>query len=124
MSNEIKNTKPQAADAPTSEQRCERFKKYSRFSDFNPNAARFIGEKKLMKDVIGKEILILDYRVMKGKYNTDQCTQIQFEMSEFEGKKFVLFTGSTVLKGQLEEAKEQMPFCATIQRVDKYFTFC
>ena len=114
---------PTATSSTAPDQRCERFKKYPQFSDFNPRAVGFQGEKKRISEILNREILVLDYRVIKGKYNTDSCVQIQFEMSEFEGKKFIVFSGSAVLQGQLEEAKDRMPFCAVIQRIDKYLTF-
>jgi len=98
------------------------FGKYPSFAEFNPRPIGLEGEKKRVGEILNREILVLDYRVIKGKYNTDNCVQIQFQV-EGEDKKFVVFTGSSVLQSQLEVSKERMPFRATIQRIDRYLTF-
>jgi|GEM_PF-271191 len=98
------------------------FGKYPRFSEFNPRPIGLEGEKKRVGEILNCEILVRDFRIIKGKYNTDSCVQIQFEM-ETGDKKFVVFTGSSVLQQQLETSRERIPFRATIQRVDRYLTF-
>ena len=98
-------------------------KPYPRFSDFNPRPVGLEGEKKRMGEILGTEILIRDFRMIKGKYNTACCVQIQFELDSAEGKKFIVFSGSSVLQEQLETSKDRIPFYTTIQRIDRYLTF-
>ena len=37
--------------------------------------------------------------------------------------KYVLFTGSAVLKNQIEKYKDKIPFNAKILKINKYYTF-
>lgn len=46
--------------------------------------------------------------------------QIQIEL---HGELRVIFTNSTVLKEQLQRYKEHLPFCTTIIKNNKYFSF-
>jgi hypothetical protein len=41
---------------------------------------------------------------------------------EKAGNRYVLFTGSTILIEQMEKYKDEMPFMATIKKVDKFYT--
>jgi hypothetical protein len=92
---------------------------YPNFADFNTQPIGLAGEKMYMKDIIEKKILITAFRILKGKYKTQHCLQMQFEL---EGEKFVVFSGSSVISKQLEEYKEMLPFYTTIKRIDRYFT--
>lgn len=42
---------------------------------------------------------------------------------ELHGELRVIFTNSTVLKEQLQRYKEHLPFCTTIIKNNKYFSF-
>lgn len=73
--------------------------------------------------ILNKEIKITGFRIKNSKYaksNYDKCLSLQFEL---DGTKFVAFTGSNVLIDQVEKYKEEIPFVATIIKIDKYFTF-
>lgn len=39
------------------------------------------------------------------------------------GEKFVFFTGSKVLREQLDLHKDELPFQAVIKKVGRYYTF-
>ena len=71
-------------------------------------------------DVLGKEITVINHRVTSSKYGDKKCLTVQFEL---DGKRYVIFTGSTVLINQCEKYKDEMPFMATIQKIDKYYSF-
>ena len=49
-----------------------------------------------------------------GKYLTMQIKS--------NDKKFVIFTGSEVLIEQIEKYKNEIPFEATIRKINKYYT--
>lgn len=48
------------------------------------------------------------------------CMTLQFIVDE---EKHILFTGSTVLTEQIREYKDELPFHATIKKIDKFYTF-
>lgn len=56
--------------------------------------------------------------LINGTYKTS--AQIQIEL---HGELRVIFTNSTVLKEQLQRYKEHLPFCTTIIKNNKYFSF-
>jgi hypothetical protein len=95
-----------------------------RFADFaGDDAACMDGEKIKLKDIVDKEIVVVGYKIKKSLYqksNTEHCLMLQFKM---HNKKFILFTGSSILSEQIEKYKDHLPFIATIRRVDKYYTF-
>ncbi|MCL2473446.1 MAG: hypothetical protein FWF23_00860 [Alphaproteobacteria bacterium] len=92
---------------------------YPNFADFNTQPIGLEGKKQYMKDIIGKKILITAFRILKGKYKTQHCLQMQFEL---EGERFVVFSGSSVISTQLEEHKNMLPFYTAIKRIDRYLT--
>ena len=78
------------------------------------------GEKIKISKVIGKEIVIKDFRIAKSKYDkTDHCLMMQIEI---EGQIKVIFTGSTMLKKQIEQInKEDFPIIATIENTENTY---
>jgi len=44
------------------------------------------------------------------------------QFSNGDGEKRVFFTGSAVLISQLEKYGPEIPFLATVQRIQRYFT--
>jgi len=97
-------------------------RKYPRFSDFAKDEAEgpLSGEKIKMEKILGKEIVVLDFRVRKSKIKDGEYTIIQFIK---EDKKYVVFTGSSVLRRQLETYKNKLPFIAVINKINNYLTF-
>jgi hypothetical protein len=93
-----------------------------RFSDF-AEERQMEGQKVKMETVVGKEITVTGYRVTGSKYHdgkNDRCMTLQFELNNTV---YVLFTGSNVLISQMERYKDEMPFLATIQKIDKFYSF-
>lgn len=94
-----------------------------KFSDF-ADEKQFTGEKVKIADIVGKGIAVTDYRITNSRYNErterKQCLTLQFTFNE---KKHVLFTGSTVLAKQIEKYKDKIPFLATIQRINNFYSF-
>jgi len=54
------------------------------------------------------------------KEGVEHCLTVQFEI---DGHKRIFFTGSNVLKDQLEKYACEIPFLATLKKIDRYFTF-
>ena len=88
-----------------------------RFSDFAQSPLD--GDKMSIDDLIDKEISVLKFNVKKSKFEGKLLT-VQFELN---GVKHVLMTGSGVLLQQLEDNADKLPFLATIQKIDKYYSF-
>jgi len=87
-----------------------------RFSDFADH-----GEKKPIKEIVGRDLIIQAFCVRPSRYDNDYLT-IQFRF-EPDGENYVVFTGSTVLSEQLREHAEKLPFVAAIQKIGKYYSF-
>lgn len=94
---------------------------YRKFSDFaNPwEGSPLEGDKCKIDDILNLEILLTAYRITKSKKNEGDCLTLQFEHN---GQKRVIFTGSDVLRTQVERYKDNLPFITRIVKKDKYFT--
>ena len=81
-----------------------------------------LGEKIKIAKVIGKEIIIKDFKVRASKFEKcKDCLTIQIEIG---GEDKVIFTGSGVLKKQIEQVKkEDFPFIATILVINETYQF-
>lgn len=92
-----------------------------KFSDFAKEETIIDGDKVKIESIIDKEIEVLGYKLTNSKYKpTEQCLTIHFKI---DGETHVVFTGSSVLIEQCEQYKDEMPFFATIKRVNKHYTF-
>jgi len=94
-----------------------------RFSDFATVNTAIIGDKIKIEDVLGKEIEVIGYKINDSKYkkkDNDKVLTLQFKLN---GEDKILFTGSNVLMEQVETYKEELPFLAKIEKVNKFYTF-
>lgn len=94
-----------------------------RFGDFAKEHIPLDGAKLKIDDVLNKEIEVLALRIKPSKYNGKEstaCLTIQFQMS---GERYVAFTGSMILADQAKQYAKELPFLATIKKIDKYYTF-
>jgi len=92
-----------------------------RFSDFAKDHRPLEGAKCNITEVLNREIMVMGFKVVSSKYKQGtRCMTLQFRMND---ETRILFTGSTVLIKQAETYKDQMPFLATIKKIDRYFTF-
>lgn len=93
-----------------------------RFSDFATDDRPLAGDKVKLDNILNQEILITGYRLTESKYgrsNSPKCLTVQFEK---KGKQQVFFTGSGVLINQLEKYQQEIPFLATVRKIERYFT--
>jgi hypothetical protein len=94
-----------------------------RFSDFATVNTTIIGDKIKIEDVLGKEIEVIGYKMNESKYkkkDNDKVLTLQFRLN---GEDKILFTGSNVLMDQVETYKDELPFLAKIEKVNKFYTF-
>jgi hypothetical protein len=98
-------------------------KRKKRFSDFADEPNILDGAKTRIDDVLNKEIEIIGFKIAPSKFPKNQSGMfltLQFIDMESGGRKIV-FTGSDVLINQMRKYEAQMPFYATIKKVDRYY---
>lgn len=94
-----------------------------KFSDFARDALPIDGSKMKIEEVLNREISVIGFKIDESKYNrsnSPKCLKLQFEL---DGERHVLFTGSTILCEQIQKYQEEIPFVATIKKIDKYYSF-
>jgi len=99
--------------------------KFSDFADLTQSPI-MDGKKASLDEILGKEIIVLRYRIKNTKYadaKNPECLTVQFSYPETPDDHRVFFSGSRVLMDQLEKYKDRIPYSAVIKRVGKYFTF-
>lgn len=93
-----------------------------RFSDFAEERVPLDGEKIRMEQILNVEIVVIGFAVNRSKYEKNKsgkCLTLQLEL---DGGRKILFTGSDVLIEQMEKYGEQIPFTATIKKIDRFYT--
>jgi len=92
-----------------------------RFSDFAEDDRPLAGEKVKIDSILNQEILITGYRLNESKFknNSPRCLTVQFMKDETQN---VIFTGSAVLINQLEKYAKEIPFLASIRKIERYYT--
>ena len=95
--------------------------KIKRFSDFAEDDRPLAGEKVKIDSILNQEIVITGYRVTESKFknNSPKCLMVQFTKGEAQ---HVFFTGSSVLINQLEKYGDEIPFIATVRKIERYYT--
>ncbi len=90
-------------------------KQFSEFTEENI----LDGDKMKIEDIVNEEITIQGYRIKESKYKDKEYLTIQII---FKDKKFVVFTGSSVLLDQIKRYKAEIPFLTTIRKINKYYS--
>ena len=92
-----------------------------RYSDITTARQPLTGDKIKIEKILGEEITVLAYEIKPSTQKED--TKYLSLQIELENEKRILFTGSTVLMDQIENCKDNLPFLATIEKIDKFYTF-
>jgi hypothetical protein len=93
-----------------------------RFTDFADEPTVLDGAKVRIDDVLNVEIEIIGYRLAASKFTKNKsglCLTLQF--NDPGGQRKILFTGSDVLIDQIKKYEKEIPFIATIKKVDRYY---
>lgn len=91
------------------------------------------GDKVRIDDLLNKEIIICNYNVTTSKFKDrgcGYCTKIQFYYADDKEEiKRVFFSGSSVIKDQIEEVAEKLKennqpllFKAMVKKLGKYYS--
>lgn len=94
-----------------------------RFKDFAKEHVPLDGAKLKIDDILNKEIEVIGFRIKNSKFakaNATTCLTIQFMLGE---ERHVVFTGSQVLLDQCKVYEAELPFVATVKKIEKYFSF-
>lgn len=89
-----------------------------RFSDFAKEDGIMNGDKIKIGDIVGKEIEIVDYKIGSSKFEGKKLLTLQIKLNNEDR---VIFTSSGVLINQSEKYKNEMPFIATIEKINNRF---
>lgn len=93
-----------------------------KFSDFAEDDLQLEGAKIAIEELINKQIIVTNYRINDSKYNDKKCLTVQFRYTS-DSDSNIFFTGSEVLRNQLEKYKNEIPFVTTIKKINRYFCF-
>jgi hypothetical protein len=96
-----------------------------RFKDFDiKQGDSFTGDKIKIDKILNREIAVLKYKLEDSKYpknKSGKCLHLQIEMS---GTKYIVFSGSDYLMGQLKQVGESdFPFSTAIVKSNDHFEF-
>ncbi|MFP4042620.1 MAG: hypothetical protein ACOCTU_07010 [Bacteroidota bacterium] len=91
-----------------------------KFSDFADNR-QLEGDKINIDEVLNKEVIIKNYNVKESKFNIGDKFYMTLQV-EIQGVNYVIFTSSVVLRNQLEKYREELPFIASLIKINNYYT--
>ena len=89
-----------------------------KFSDFAKEDSVMSGDKIKIGDIVGKEIEIIDYKIGSSKFEGKKLLTLQIKLNNEDR---VIFTSSNVLIDQSQKYEEEMPFLATIKKINNRF---
>ena len=92
-------------------------KKFSEICDESESHLK--GERVSIKELYGKEIVLITFKVIKIKGENKLLVQFSYEEG---GDPHVFITKSEVIKDRLSRYKSHLPFAATITVVKNYVT--
>ena len=95
--------------------------KFPAFAVFARGKLPLPGVKMRLDQILNREILVTDFRIMKSKHHPGQeCLQFQYLL---DSQVCVSFTGSGVLMDQISSVGDNIPFNTTVVKIDRYYSF-
>jgi len=92
-----------------------------KFSDFSKENV-LDGDKIRIDDILNEEVLITGYAIKNSRYSKNESGKYLTLQIIKDDKKYVVFTGSDVLIDQLEKYSDEIPFTATIRKINRYYS--
>lgn len=93
-----------------------------RFSDFAKDTV-LDGDKIRIDDVINQEIEVINFTIKSSRYSRNKSGRyLTLQVITPDERRHVLFTGSDVLIDQLEKYGDEIPFMATIRKINRYYS--
>ena len=94
-----------------------------RFSDFADESAPLDGEKIKIEQILNREVSVIGFNIRRSKYEKNRSGKCLLLQLAIDGAHRVLFTGSDVLIEQMEKYGDNVPFEATVKKIDRFYTF-
>lgn len=92
-----------------------------KFSDFAKEKV-LDGEKMRIDDVLNEDIKVINFTIKTSKYPKNNSGKYLTLQIERNSRKYVIFTGSDVLIEQMEKYGDEIPFEATIRKINRYYS--
>lgn len=93
-----------------------------RFSDFAKEPVALEGDKIKLDDLVNREVVITGFNVKKSQYGKNISGKYLTLQVRVDDATKICFTGSDVLIGQIEKYQDEIPFVATIRKINRYYT--
>jgi len=93
-----------------------------RFADFAEESSPLDGEKIKIDQILDREVEVIGFNIRRSKYEKNRSGKCLLLQMEIDNERRVLFTGSDVLIEQLEKYGDQVPFAATVKKIDRFYT--
>ena len=97
-------------------------KRKKRFSDFATEPPALDGDKVKLDAILNREIEILGYRIGDSNYSKNKSGKYLTLQIRIDREVKIVFTGSDVLIKQVEKYGNEIPFSATIKKINRYYT--
>ena len=92
-----------------------------KFSDFAKEKV-LDGEKLKIDDVLNEEVELINYSIKTSKYPKNKSGKYLTLQLVRNKRKYVVFTGSDVLIEQMEKYCNELPFMATLRKINRYYS--
>ena len=92
-----------------------------KFSDISKETV-LDGEKLRIDDILNEKIVILNYAIRDSRYSKNTSGKYLTLQIKRNDQNYVIFIGSDVLVDQLERYGSQLPFEATIRKINRYYS--
>ena len=92
-----------------------------KFSDFAKENI-LDGDKTKIDDILNKEIEIIGYSIKNSRFSKNKNGEYLTLQINLNGEKYIIFTGSDVLIEQIKKYQNEIPFLATIRKINKYYS--
>jgi len=93
-----------------------------RFADFSQEEVALYGDKTRIDSIVNQEVVVTGYRIRKSRFSKNTSGDYLTLQIEIDGTMYVCFTGSDVLIDQMKKYCEEIPFTATIKKINQYYT--
>jgi len=94
-----------------------------RFSDFAAEQVALDGDKARLDDILNAPVVVTGFRIRKTRYSKNDSGEYLTLQFEREGKRWIVFTGSDVLIGQIKQYGDEIPFETVIRKINRYYAF-
>jgi len=94
------------------------------FAEFSTEEKPLDGDKIRIDEVLNCELIVCAYKIGKSKFNDNKGMYVTLQIKLMnDDMPRVIFTGSDVIAEQCRKYDNNIPFIATIKKINKYYTF-